>query len=119
MLGLFQDVVIVLLVLVYLRGDVVEAESALLGTCQLHVGEYSGDAPVAVLKGVDTHHPQVGYGRADDGTDVLVLVKPVKESVHLFLHTFRCRGYVVDLFSAEHSRDNVLLVGAVLADFYL
>ena len=78
-----------------------------------------GKAAVAILERVDAHKPQVCDCGAYHRTSFCLPVEPIQEYFHFFLYTIRSRSNIVNPFASHHPGNNVLLVGAILANFDL
>ena len=119
MLHPLQNVIVVILVLVNLWWDIIETEITLLATSQKHVWKNAGQPAIAILEGMNAHKPEMGNGRSNNTTHRLLTIKPGEELFHLHFNTVWRRSNIVDFLAPKHSADNMLLVCAVLAYFYL
>ena len=112
---MFQQVVIFLALLPDLRRHAVEALRTLFRTGEAQVGNRARDAPVAVVKRMNCHEPQMRDAGLEDRIDLRPVIEPVQKARHFLFKTRRFWCLEMNPFFADRTRDDLHRAVAVIA----
>ena len=110
-----QHVVVVLALALDLRRQAVEALRATIGAGQEQIAHGAGDAPVAVVEGVQRHEPEVRQPGLDEHRLAGFLIGPREEARRLGGQHLGGRRLEVDLAPPHRAGDDLHRPGGIVA----